>query len=88
MGFVLAIAIDRHQHVVVVSERELERAAGSTVALVLLVPHDLNVAASRQPLASAVGRTIVDDQHVGAVAQYLVEYAIDVIDFVENRQGG
>ena len=66
LRLVLAVAIDRHEHVVMetdgVVERRFERRA---IAAVFRVADDKYVVAGRQEFGGAVGRAVVDDQYVG-----------------------
>ena len=76
---VLAVAVHRHQHVVVVIQRVVERRdQGRPVAAVLRVRHDMQARLGASSRGGAVGRAVVDDEDVGAVSADLGEDAMDV----------
>src|SRR5690606_199532 len=86
---VLAVAIDRHQHVVAVSLGVVEgRLESRAVAAVLLVPDEMDVLERIEHFGRAVGRAVVDEQDVRTVLTNLFDHALDVASFVVDRQGG
>ena len=84
---VLAVTVDRHQHVVSLAQGKIEgRLEGRAVTAVLRMRQHSNVASGRQHLGGAVARTIVDHQCLAAMAEYLVQDGRNMADFVINGQ--
>ena len=87
LGHVLTIAIDGHQILKTMFAGIFKgRDQCSTVTAILAMSDHMNVSTSSQYLTRAVGRTIIDNQNMVAVAANLVEHFIDVFYFVVNRQ--
>ena len=88
LRLVLAVAVDRHQHVVAAPDREVEgRHQGRPVAQVPRVVDQMDVVPPGQQFRSAVGRAVVDHQHLLAVGQRTVDHRPDVGRLIEHRQG-
>ena len=84
---VLAVAIDRHQHFILILnsilKRRLQRGA---ITAVRLMSNRVDVIPRGQQFASAVGRPIVHNEHIAGVANHFIEHWVHMRTLVVNRQ--